>query len=140
VRFALQQQHAGEYAIARLSTEDDESELTVQTPSDEQADTRAGAREAEAAEEEGIRAEGMAVIVGIDRPARRLELEHGPIEALGWPAMTMVFDVADGVNLEGLEPGQRIRFTLGRPDGQAYVVEHIEAEETGAEPGAHDHD
>jgi Cu(I)/Ag(I) efflux system membrane fusion protein len=50
VRFALQQQHAGEYAIARLSTEEDESELTVQTPADEQADTRAGAREAEAVE------------------------------------------------------------------------------------------
>jgi len=43
---------------------------------------------------------------------REITLSHEPIPALDWPAMTMPFGVADGVDLSGLTPGQRIRFWL----------------------------
>ncbi len=53
-----------------------------------------------------------------------LTLEHAPIEALGWPAMTMDFTVAKGVDLSDLHAGDRIRFTLQK-HGERYVITAI---------------
>ncbi|MGE3279980.1 MAG: efflux RND transporter periplasmic adaptor subunit [Alphaproteobacteria bacterium] len=58
----------------------------------------------------------------------KVTISHGPIPALGWPAMTMDFTLPpDGVPA-GLAPGDRIRFTvLAAPDGShtATKIERI---------------
>lgn len=52
-------------------------------------------------------------------------LRHGPIRNLDMPAMTMVFRVAQGQLLDGLNAGNRVRFETDRIDG-VYTVTRIE--------------
>ncbi|MBI0537440.1 hypothetical protein D9599_17915 [Roseomonas sp. KE2513] len=63
----------------------------------------------------------------VDTAGRTLGLAHGPIPAIGWPAMTMEFPVATGVDLSGLAPGRQVEFTLApRPGaGGGYVVTRV---------------
>lgn len=60
----------------------------------------------------------------IDAAARKVTLRHGDIPGLDMPAMTMVFQVHDAALLQGLQPGQRVRFRAARMNG-AYVVTEI---------------
>ena len=54
----------------------------------------------------------------VDRESRRVRITHGPIDELGWPAMTMDFELAPGASLEGLAPGDAVEFEMsGRGDG-----------------------
>lgn len=61
----------------------------------------------------------------VDRAQGRLTLRHGPIESLNMPPMTMVFWVQDPAWLEGLQPGDNIRFQAERING-AYTVTRLE--------------
>jgi Cu(I)/Ag(I) efflux system membrane fusion protein len=88
----------------------------------------------------------------VDRESRRVRITHGPIDELGWPAMTMVFDAVPGLDLSAIAAGQDVRFGLLQKGGGAYVLEHIfpgygggqdllEVEPELADPHAeHDHD
>jgi Cu/Ag efflux protein CusF len=68
--------------------------------------------------------DGEGEVAKIDRDAGRIELKHGPIQSLGWPAMRMAFRVTDPRLLDGIETGQRVRFTLSRsPDGSLKISE-----------------
>ncbi|MDH3321160.1 MAG: copper-binding protein, partial [Betaproteobacteria bacterium] len=57
----------------------------------------------------------------------RVELDHGPIPALQWPAMRMEFKLADPKQLDGLAQGDEVQFELrGEPDKDGdYVIERI---------------
>ena len=68
----------------------------------------------------------------IDLDHRRIRVSHGPIDALGWPSMTMVFDTKPGVDLSTIEVGQDIRFALVQEQAGEYVLEHIFSGENGA--------
>lgn len=61
-------------------------------------------------------------VVGVERAARQLRVDHEKIENF-MPAMTMNFDVADDVPLDALEPGVPIEFTLERRGSQLRIVE-----------------
>lgn len=61
----------------------------------------------------------------VDPAHRRVNLSHGSIKALGWPAMTMDFPVAAGVDLAALKPGMRVNFTLVHGPGGGMVVDAI---------------
>ena len=61
----------------------------------------------------------------VDPKARRLQVSHGPIDALAWPSMTMEFDVDDGVRLEQVSVGQDIRFALRQEHAGHWVVSQI---------------
>ncbi len=63
----------------------------------------------------------------VDAPRRMLGLAHGPIPAIGWPAMTMDFPVAAGVDLSGLTPGRQVEFTLAPRQGASggYIVTRV---------------
>lgn len=52
-------------------------------------------------------ASGQGVVKKIDPAKQRLTLQHDPIAALGWPAMTMPLTVADPALLQGLEMATR---------------------------------
>lgn len=61
----------------------------------------------------------------VDRAQGRVTLRHGPIESLNMPPMTMVFRVQDPAWLEGLKPGDVVRFQAERVNG-VYTVTRIE--------------
>lgn len=61
----------------------------------------------------------------VDKAAGKLTLKHGELRNLDMPPMTMVFVVRDPKGVEGLKPGDRIRFVAGQ-DGPVYTVESWE--------------
>ncbi len=54
--------------------------------------------------------EGTGVIKAIDTKAGTLTIQHGPIPAVSWPAMTMTFKAKPTTLLKGLKIGQTIGF------------------------------
>lgn len=56
--------------------------------------------------------EGVGVVRKIDAKAMSVTLNHEPIKAMNWPAMTMPFKVADKAVLDELKVGAKVRFTL----------------------------
>jgi len=66
---------------------------------------------------------GMGTITAM-KDARKVTLQHEAIDALGWPAMTMDFDVADDVDLSGFKVGDQLHFTLKRGENGRYVIIH----------------
>ncbi|MBK1674229.1 hypothetical protein CKO35_13125 [Ectothiorhodospira shaposhnikovii] len=73
--------------------------------------------------DDSVPAEGR--INRVDREARRVNLYHEPIPALGWPAMTMDFEVADGVSLEGLSPGDAVHIRIREREEYVYELTHV---------------
>lgn len=56
-------------------------------------------------------AQGVGVIKKLDTKAGSVTLQHGPIAALNWPAMTMPFKI-DPKLLQGMKVGQKVNFTV----------------------------
>jgi Cu/Ag efflux protein CusF len=57
----------------------------------------------------------------VDLAQRKVTLRHGPLVNLDMPGMTMVFTATDSKLLEGLKPGDKVKFTADKKDG-AFVV------------------
>ena len=55
------------------------------------------------------RASASGVVQSIDATAHTVTIAHGPVEALGWPGMTMTFQ-APGIDLATLKPGDKVAF------------------------------
>ena len=72
---------------------------------------------------------GSGIIKAVDPRARRVRVSHGPIEDLGWTAMTMEFDVLPGVDLESVHVGQNIRFSLLPSEVGDYEISIIQQDE-----------
>lgn len=70
-------------------------------------------------------ATGTGTVKKIDAAKRTVNLSHGPIPAINWPAMTMDFQVAPGVDLSGVKAGQSVVFTLAEAGGGTYTVTSI---------------
>ncbi|MBI5041701.1 MAG: efflux RND transporter periplasmic adaptor subunit [Gammaproteobacteria bacterium] len=69
---------------------------------------------------------GEGTITAVMADHRMLTIDHAPVEALGWPAMTMDFDVTERVDLSGMKVGSRIRFTLVPGEQGAYRIDSIQ--------------
>ncbi|TAK88017.1 MAG: efflux RND transporter periplasmic adaptor subunit [Betaproteobacteria bacterium] len=66
-------------------------------------------------------------IQAVDAQGGTVEIEHGPIPTLQWPAMTMEFAAKDKALLAGLKPGQAVEFELTQGKPGEYVIERITA-------------
>lgn len=53
----------------------------------------------------------------------QVTINHGPVESIGWPAMTMTF-AAPGDIAAGVQPGAEVRFSF-RDDGGTFVLTSI---------------
>ncbi len=62
---------------------------------------------------------------------RRVRVAHGPIDVLGWPSMTMVFEVLPDVDLDPLRAGDDIRFSLVQQQAGEYMIEQILSADNG---------
>ena len=83
-------------------------------------------------------ASGRVESVDLDR--NRIRVSQGPIDQLGWPSMTMEFDVLPGVDLNGVREQQDIRFTLQQQHAGEYVIAQLDGNGTEPEDKADDHD
>ncbi|HKR88006.1 MAG TPA: copper-binding protein [Phenylobacterium sp.] len=61
-------------------------------------------------------------IKSVDARAGTVTIHHGPIAALGWPAMTMSFKAAPDALLVA-KSGQAVKFTLKTPDNEIVAIE-----------------
>ena len=68
---------------------------------------------------------GSGIVEAIDAGARRIRVSHGPIEDLGWTAMTMEFDVLPDVDLHLIQVGRNIRFSLRPSEVGDYEISII---------------
>lgn len=59
-------------------------------------------------------ARGKGVVNSVDAAMQKVNVSHGPIPSLGWPAMKMDFSVAPTVDLNAVKPGSQIDFTVGK--------------------------
>lgn len=66
-------------------------------------------------------AEGVGVVRAIDARNNRITIAHEPIPALGWPSMTMAFELHSADLLTGVAVGNRVNFTLVNHNGQPMV-------------------
>lgn len=65
--------------------------------------------------------QGTGVIKAIDAKAGSVTIQHGPIAALKWPAMTMPFKITPAL-LQGLKVGQKVSFSVRVANGAAEIV------------------
>ena len=67
-------------------------------------------------------ANASGVVKKIDTAAGMVTLQHGPIPAINWPAMTMSFKVADPALLKNIKEGETVDFTLKAENGNEVVM------------------
>jgi Cu(I)/Ag(I) efflux system protein CusF len=65
-------------------------------------------------------AQGTGIVKKLDLSSGSITLQHGPISALGWPAMTMTFKAKPAV-LQGLKIGEKVDFTV-KPGAPPEVI------------------
>jgi Cu(I)/Ag(I) efflux system protein CusF len=56
--------------------------------------------------------QGVGVVTAIDAAGGTVSLDHEPIAAINWPAMSMQFTAEDPAMLQGLAVGDRVTFAL----------------------------
>lgn len=66
-------------------------------------------------------AQGVGVVKSLNAKAGKVTLQHGPMPALKWPAMTMAFK-ADPALLKGLKTGQKVAFSVKTGQGDPEIV------------------
>ena len=69
-------------------------------------------------------ASASGTVESVDAGAGKITLAHGPIDALGWPAMTMGFK-ATPEQIASVQPGQSVRFEF-TAEGMAATITRIE--------------
>ncbi len=73
------------------------------------------------------------VVVEIE--GSRITLDHAPVPALRWPAMTMPFSLADPALARGLKKGEAVSFTFDK-QGEDYRITAIAPQAAPADPHA----
>ncbi len=67
---------------------------------------------------------GTGVVQGVDRSGGKIKLAHDPIDALGWPKMTMFFRLKDRALADQVKEGDRVNFTLEK-SASGYVISEL---------------
>ncbi|MDP9424288.1 MAG: copper-binding protein [Pseudomonadota bacterium] len=80
---------------------------------------RVGADTNQAASQAGEVYAGAGSVTAIS--GDQVTIAHGPIEGIGWPAMTMTFRAGSPEMAKGVRAGDRVSFAF-RQDGSAYTL------------------
>jgi Cu(I)/Ag(I) efflux system protein CusF len=75
------------------------------------------------AQESPVSATG--VVQQVKAEQGKVKIDHDPIPALGWPKMNMYFRVKDKAVLDGIGPGDKVRFELEK-DAKGLAITRIE--------------
>lgn len=69
----------------------------------------------------------MATVISIDAANRQLVLDHGALTNIGMDAMTMGFQLDDGVSIEGIQENDKVQITVGMKPGKGLLITEIKA-------------
>jgi len=72
------------------------------------------------ADQTGAQAVGQ--VKAIDMKNGKVTIHHGPIQSLGWPAMTMTFQASPEL-LKAVKVGQNVKFTLKSPGNEVTAIQ-----------------
>lgn len=97
-----------------------ENSADSNTPAENSAQSQTGGDASSQAAGETYSGEGDITAISSDK----VTISHGPIEGIGWPAMTMPFSVSSAELLQGLNVGDPVRFQFQKA-GSDYVVTSI---------------
>ncbi|MFC1457847.1 MULTISPECIES: copper-binding protein [Microvirga] len=64
-------------------------------------------------------------VASVNTEQRKVKLNHEPIPAIGWPAMSMEFAAAPSVDLTQVKPGAKVKFTLNKGTDGSYTVQSL---------------
>jgi len=78
---------------------------------------------------------GQGTVESVDPRAGSIEISHGPIASLKWPAMTMEFKVKDRAMLQGLAKGQAVQFEISEQAAGEFVIERVAPADHAAHKG-----
>jgi len=84
---------------------------------------------------------GTGTVQGVDRTKGEVTLAHEPISSLGWPAMTMIFQVKESWLFDRLQSGKRVAFEFATVGNRNVVTSVIPLAErsTAMQPSEHAH-
>lgn len=68
---------------------------------------------------------GQGTVKRIDTNTSKVNIAHGPIASLNWPAMTMDLQVRDKALLKDVKPGQNVEFDLAQTGPTQFVITRI---------------
>lgn len=88
----------------------------------------------QAAETKVAPAMGEGEITAVAQDGSKVTISHGPIPEFSWPAMTMEFAVGPGASIQGLAPGNRVRFGVIKAPDDTYAAATIERLGDGSTP------
>ena len=71
-----------------------------------------------------VSAAANGTVEAVSASQRKIKINHEPIPAINWPAMSMEFPAAASVDLSKVKPGSKVKFTLSGSNG-AYTVDSI---------------
>ncbi len=72
---------------------------------------------------------GSGKVNKVEADKGKINVTHGPIESLGWPSMTMDFNVKNKADLSKVKPGQSVTFVLEKDTKGRYVITQIKPAE-----------
>lgn len=94
--------------LAGCSSEPDNTDA-VQTPGAATPGSQPSVTATPATSAPATTASATGVVTAVDPAAGTITIEHGPVAALQWPAMTMSFK-AGTADISSLKPGDRVAF------------------------------
>jgi Cu/Ag efflux protein CusF len=71
-----------------------------------------------------VTAKATGTVTALNATDHKVTLDHAPIPAIKWPAMSMEFAVAPAVDLSKVKTGDKVHFTLSGSGG-SYTVQSI---------------
>ncbi len=78
-------------------------------------------------------ATGTGVVKAIMADQGKINLQHDPIDALGWPSMTMDFVLDEGVDVSGLTVDEEVMFQLEERDDRYLITSIHKASDMGGD-------
>ncbi|WP_246812037.1 copper-binding protein [Microvirga sp.] len=70
-------------------------------------------------------ASATGTVESVSAQQRKIKLNHEPIPAFGWPAMSMEMATAPSVDLTQVKPGAKVKFTLNKGTDGSYTVQSL---------------
>jgi Cu(I)/Ag(I) efflux system membrane fusion protein len=85
----------------------------------------------QSAQKPEILASGKGVINTVSTDAKTLNITHAPIKSLGWPEMTMDFQMGPGIDVSGFQSGDAVQFDLTKDKEGMFIIGDIRVEHGG---------
>lgn len=73
-------------------------------------------------------ASATGTVESVSAQQRKIKLNHEPIPAFNWPAMSMEMAAAPSVDLSKVTPGSKVKFTLTKGTDGTYTVQSLSAQ------------